>query len=579
MAGKLRIRNFLFIFLIVAFSACLVQAQQPPVRRQVDIAQTIGGVVASDSAPASLVGRDVLKCGGNAVDAAVATAFAMAVTWPEAGNIGGGGFMMIAPPGGQVVCVDYRETAPAATNNKSFINQTNRCDSRMVGVPGTVRGLALAHEKFGRLPWCNLVQPAIDLARHGFVVDDSLAGSLNSVLGNPATQGELYAELRRIYGRSDGRSWRAGDILVLSELANTLERIAINGPGEFYTGQTAELLAAYMSESNGFISRQDLANYKSVLRPATEVSFRGYQVYGPPLPSSGGITIALALNMLENFDFKPADGFAWTDEQIHVIAEAMKRAFRERAAYLGDADFVEVPADLMSQRFADQLSRTINPDIATPSPELAGDINLTEGAYESPQTTHFSIIDQDGMAVANTYTLEASWGARVIAPGTGFVLNNEMGDFNWYPGYTNLAGKIGTLPNQIAPGKRMLSSMAPTIVKKNHQVVLVTGSPGGRTIINTVLCILLQTLALERPLAVAADAPRFHHQWLPDEIRMEAGQGESFEQLVNKLQGRGHQVRLSTDQGSAHSISVDPETGVRTGVSDWRRGGRVMVTR
>lgn len=579
MFQKLCRRMSLSIFLLITLPVCLLHAQQQPARRQVDVARTTGGVVASDSAPASLVGRDVLVRGGNAVDAAVATAFAMAVTWPEAGNIGGGGFMMIAPPTGQVVCVDYRETAPAATNKLSFVNQTNRCDSRMVGVPGTVRGLALAHEKFGKLPWCELIQPAIDLARYGFVVDDSLAGSLNAVLGNPAIHGELYVELRRIYGRSDKRDWRVGDVLKLPELANTLERIACNGPDEFYTGQTAAMLANYMSSTNGFISRQDLANYKSLLRPATLVSFGGYDVYGPPLPSSAGVTIALALNMLEPYDFKPTGELAWNDKQIHIVAEAMKRAFRERAAYLGDADYVEIPSKLMSKDFARQLARSIDPDKATPSRELAGDIAITEGAYESPQTTHFSVIDQDGMAVANTYTLEASWGARVIAPGTGFVLNNEMGDFNWYPGYTNLAGKIGTLPNQIEPGKRMLSSMAPTIVKKNNKVELVTGSPGGRTIINTVLCILLQHLAMERPLPFAVDAPRFHHQWFPDEIRIESGSGESLEQLVHALQSRGHKVTTSNVQGSANSIAVDPQTGVRTGVSDWRRGGRVMVTR
>jgi gamma-glutamyltranspeptidase/glutathione hydrolase len=590
---------FTVVGVLVATPQISLFAQQPPKRSsKSDVAYTTGGVVASDSPCASLIGRDVLMKGGNAVDAAVATAFAMAVTWPEAGNIGGGGFMMIAPPASdsgdiadsQVVCIDYRETAPGAVDKNSFLKQTNRCDARMVGVPGTVRGLAAAHKQFGNLEWAELVRPAVDLARNGFVVDHELAKSLNSLLSNEQVQqdvDQLYAETKRTYGQPDGRLWKAGEILKLPDLANTLERISNEGADEFYTGKTAQLLADYMAKSNGFMTAKDLEGYTSLTRKAVATQFKGYQVFGPPPPSSGGITIGLALNMLEHSGFEPESDEVWTAAQIHLIAEAMRRAFRERAAHLGDADFVKIPDFLTDRKaandFAIKLADTISRTEATPSSEIAGDIDITDGPYESENTTHFSVIDQNGMAVSNTYTLEASWGAKVVAPGTGFVLNNEMGDFNWYPGYTNVNGRIGTDANLLAPHKRMLSSMSPTIVKRDGSVVLVTGSPGGRTIINTVLCILIQHLALERPLDAATEAPRFHHQWFPDQIRIEAREINSdvskVQGVVSQLKGLGHKVILGPPQGSAHSVSIDPATGVRTGVSDFRRGGRVMVTR
>jgi gamma-glutamyltranspeptidase/glutathione hydrolase len=576
------------LFLVSVLLAATATAQQDTANRRPDVAMTLGGVVACDSPAASLVGRDVLQQGGNAVDGAIATAFAMAVTWPEAGNIGGGGFMMVAPTDGDVVCVDYREKAPLAANNNTFVNQQSRHDSRMVGVPGTVRGLALAHEKFGKLPWAELVRPAIKLARDGFVVDDALAGSINYVIASAKSKkSNLYDELIRVYAHPKGRNWLPGDVLVLPDLAETLERIANDGARGFYRGKTAQLLVGYMNNSKGLIVSQDLSEYKAVIRPAIQSEFRGYQVFGAPLPSSGGTTIALTLNILEELGFADDDSSktAWTPQQLHMIAEATRWAFRERAEHLGDADFVEVPKFLTSKEHAKKIAGKIALKVASSSKEIAGSIELSEGPYESPQTTHFSVIDEEGMAVSNTYTLEAAWGAQVIAPGTGFVLNNEMGDFNWYPGYTNLKGRIGTPPNLVEPGKRMLSSMSPTIVKSNGKVKLVTGTPGGRTIINSTCGILLQRLALGRSLEQAVSANRYHHQWLPDELRLEAfevtqfGDSNSQQGTVEALREMGHKVRTVGAQGSVHCIEVDLDSGVRKGVSDFRRGGRVQVTR
>ncbi len=566
--------------LILGLLGSLGLAQQADLQRRVEVVQTRGGLVTSNSEYASQIGCDIMSKGGNAVDGAIATAFALAVTWPEAGNIGGGGFMMIAPTDtDEVVCVDYRETAPAAANKMTFVNQKSRHDSRMVGVPGTVRGLALAHEKYGKLPWADLIMPAAKMARNGFVIDAFLAESINSVIrAGKSDNAELNQELHRVYGRNDNRRWMEGDTIQLVDLANTLDRIATSGPDEFYTGQTSRLLVDFMQNSGGLISVEDLRDYKAIIRPAIKTEFRGYQVFGAPPPSSAGITITLGLNILDELGFQSAGDADWNGQQMHLVAEAMRRAFRERAAHLGDSDFVEIPSHLTSKEFAKKLASSVLRDRATNSRDLAGEIALAEGEYESPNTTHFSVVDESGMAVSNTYTLEASWGARVIAPGTGAVLNNEMGDFNWYPGYTNLKGRIGTKANLVEPRKRMLSSMSPTIVKRDGKVMLATGSPGGRTIINTTIGILLQRLVHDRTLADAIDAPRFHHQWLPDELRIESRESSSFLAMVEELKSKGHQVRLTGSQGSAHSLEIDPSTGIKTGVADLRRGGRALAT-
>lgn len=531
------------------------------------------GMVVSASGYASRIGRDVLKQGGSAVDAAVATAFALAVTWPEAGNIGGGGFMMIYPADSrQPVCVDYRETAPGAATPTMFVEDNRRYTCKMVGVPGTVRGLALAHQKYGRLPWRELVLPAARLAGDGFEVDSELAGSVNRVLEKlPQPPTPEFAELQRVYGKPDGERWTAGDRMLLGDLAATLQSIAIEGPESLYKGRIADQIVAEMRRGGGIMTKNDLACYRAKIREPIRGTYRGYEVFGPPPPSSGGICLIQMLNVVENFDLRRHDRYS--ARNMHIMAEAMRRAFRDRAQYLADSDFVSIPGYLTDKTYARRLAAEIDLHRATPSESLAGEIDLVA---ESPDTTHFSVIDCDGMAVSNTYTLEASWGSRIVVRGAGFLLNNEMGDFNRIPGHTDREGAIGTVPNQIAPHKRMLSSQTPVIAASNGRVVLVTGSPGGRTIINTVLNVVLNVLEFEMDLPDSVASPRLHQQWFPDQLEFEGLDEERFSVAVDELRAMGHLLKRpggNGQQGSAHSILVDLETGTLHGVADHRRGG------
>ncbi|WP_428390129.1 gamma-glutamyltransferase [Mucisphaera sp.] len=551
----------------VVVGGCSSTAELAGAGARSHVDQSTGGMVVSNSSDASEIGAAILGRGGNAVDAAIAVQFAMAVTWPEAGNIGGGGFMLVAQPGMDAVCIDYREVAPGAATVDMYAFGENRHHHRHVGVPGTVAGMAMAHGRYGRLPWRELVLPAMALARDGFEVDGHLAASLNRVLNDPKTKAaDNLAELRRVYGKPGGGDWVDGDVMVLPDLAGTLEVIAEMGAMGFYRGEVAEQLAASMRRHGGLITEDDLALYQAKARLGVRTSYRGYDVYGAPPASSGGITIGLMLNVLETFEVGAMDRFG--GELVHLMAETMKRGFRDRAAYLGDTDFVEVPMErLTSKLYAHELAAGIGP-MATSSESLAPPIALAD---EGPSTTHFSVIDAEGMAVSNTTTLEQAWGSRVIPEGLGFVLNNEMGDFNWKPGYTDRRGRIGTEANVIAPGKRMLSSMSPTIVKKDGEAVLVIGSPGGRTIINTVLGIVVSTVDHGMPLWEAIDAPRMHHAWFPDRITLEEGYEA---EVIEALEAKGHEVRVREgSQGAAHGIAIDPETGLRTGVADYRRGG------
>ncbi len=522
-----------------------------------------GGMVVSVSRPASEVGRDVLRRGGNAVDAAVATAFALAVTWPEAGNLGGGGFMLICPGGkGEPAVIDYRETAPASATRDMFAKAGPPAPCRLAGVPGTVRGLALAHRRAGRLPWKDLVAPAVALAAEGFAVDESLAMSLNRGLARARS----FPEFRRVLGKPGGE-WKAGDPLVQPDLARTLRLIAERGPEGFYAGETAKLVVEEMKRGGGLVTAADLAGYQAKERKPVHGTYRGFDVYAPPPPSSGGICLVEMLNVLENFDLRERG--RWSPDTLHLTAEAMRRAYRDRALYLGDSDFVAVPAKLTSKDYGNQLAQGITPAKATPSEELAQDIPLTG---ETDHTTHFSVIDRDGTAVSNTYTLENGFGCKVIVRGAGFLLNDEMGDFNPRPGVTTRGGQIGTPPNQVGPGKRMLSSMCPTVVAKDGRAVLVTGSPGGRTIINTVLCVVVNVVDFGMPLREAVDAPRVHHQWFPDRLSVEAALQEHHGAALKALQSRGHVIAVEREhQGDAHSIAVGP--GGFIGVADRRVGG------
>jgi gamma-glutamyltranspeptidase/glutathione hydrolase len=521
------------------------------------------GVVVSVSAPASDMGLAILKQGGNAVDAAVATAFALAATHPAAGNIGGGGFMLIQPPRGAPAVIEYRESAPAAAEETMFKRGDSVYSHRVVGVPGTVRGLARAHKKFGKLHWRDLVAPAVQLAESGFTLDGHHAKSLNDVLGSAKS----FAELQRVFGKPDGGKWNAGDRLVQPDLAKTLRLIAEQGEAAFYTGPIAEQIVAEMRAGVGLITREDLAGYQANERTPIHGTYRGYDVYGPPPPSSGGICLVEMLNILETFDLKKHVRFS--PETLHLLAESARRAFCDRARYLGDPAFTKIPAHLTTREYARQLAQQIDLAKATPSADLAKDIPLT---LEGDSTTHFSVIDKDGLAVANTYTLEHSYGSRIVVKGAGFLLNNEMTDFNWRPGVTTKKGTIGTPPNLIAPGKRMLSSQTPTILAKDGRVVLVTGSPGSRTIINTVLDVVVNVVDYEMPIQAAVDAPRLHHQWFPDEIRLESL--AKFEDAASRLKGIGHRVAAAKSQGDAHSIWVNPKTRGYVGAADKRLSGK-----
>lgn len=561
--------SFVALVAMIFLASCQTSVTRPTME-PVKTAEADRGMVVSVTMQSSQVGREILAQGGNAVDAAVATAFALAVTWPEAGNIAGGGFMMIAAEG-EPVCIDYRETAPGAATRRMYDADASRHDYRAVGVPGTVAGLALAHERFGRLPWRDLVAPAVGLARDGFTIDQWQAYSMNAVLEKVEQEGNpLTANLKRVYGKPNGSYWKRGDTLKLPELARSLELIAEQGPSAFYSGEIADQIVADMERHGGLITREDLAGYRAIIRTPIHGTFQGYDVYGPPPPSSGGVTLVLALNILEALQLDRTDRYS--ADNTHKIVEAMRRAFRDRAAYLGDPDFVEIPSHLTEKPYAHELAKSVDMASVTPSETLLGDIRFSRSGVD---TTHFSVIDAQGMAVSNTYTLEQSWGSRMVVTGGGFVLNNEMGDFNWIPGETNDRGRVGTEPNLIEPGKRMLSSQCPVILKRDSEVVLVTGSPGGRTIINTVLNVVLNYTLFQMPLAESVDAPRIHHQWFPDVLRYEALEDPGHAAAVAELRARGHEVILPpSPQGSAHSIAVVPGDGPKyVGVADKRRGG------
>jgi gamma-glutamyltranspeptidase/glutathione hydrolase len=557
----------LLILLAVVMFWTLGTMQPQPVKAAGDKGHAAEhGMVVAVSPPGADVGLAILKKGGNAVDAAVATAFAMAVTYPAAGNLGGGGFMVVFPGGGaEPVVIDYRETAPAAATRTMFSKSDGWYGHKVVGVPGTVRGLALAHRRFGKLPWKDVVLPALRLAENGFTIDESLASSLNGVVNSS----KEFPELCRVLGKKT--SWQAGDRLVQHDLGWTLRQIAEHGADVFYQGAIADRIVAEMQAGGGLITHADLEHYEARVRVPIHGTYRGYDVYGPPPPSSGGTCLVEMLNILENFDLRQYG--RWSPETLHLMIEAMRRAYCDRARYLGDpaftdARFQRVATRLLSKDYARELAHGIDRQHATRSADLAPDIRL---AREGDSTTHFSVIDRNGMAVANTYTLERSYGSRVVVRGAGFILNDEMIDFNWQPGVTDRHGGIGTEPNQIAPGKRMLSSQTPTIVARNGKVVLVTGSPGSRTIINTVLCVVINVLDFDMDIRAAVDSPRLHHQWFPDQARFEGT--EDYASAVRALRRMGHSVG-GTRQGDAHSIWVDPHTGRYHGAADHRIAGK-----
>ena len=525
------------------------------------------GVAVSRSVEASDVGAAILEQGGNAVDAAIAIGFALAVTHPSAGNIGGGGFMLVYPGDGRdPAFVDYREKAPLASTEDMYVDGGSRKNHRWVGVPGTVAGFVLAHEQFGTLPWENLVMPAVRLAEGGFVLN-SLADALNRALERSEND-----EFKRVYGKNGGaEAWQASDRLVLSDLGRSLRRIAEQGNDGFYAGETADLLAAEMEQGDGYISKEDLSGYAAVLRKPIRTTFRGNEIFSAPPPSSGGIALTIMLGILEHFDLKSKG--RWAPQTVHLIIESMRRAYADRARHLGDSDFIEIPAHLTTKGYARELAASINLRQATMSEKLGP--RLTE-AEESPETTHYSVIDRSGMAVSNTYTLEQGYGSGVVVTGAGFLLNNEMGDFNRNPGVTNRQGSIGTPANLVVAEKRMLSSMTPTIAVRDGKVVLVTGSPGGRTIINTVLNVTLNVLEFGMSLRNAVDAPRLNMQWLPDRVGFQGVEDPAFADLVKQLTVMGHRV---TRGGGGDANSILAKDGTFIGAADNENGGASAARR
>jgi gamma-glutamyltranspeptidase / glutathione hydrolase len=423
---------------------------------------------------------------------------------------------------------------------------------KAVGVPGTPRGLAVAHQRWGKLPWRDLVAPAIKLAEQGFAIDEALADDLRALTAkSTATE-----EFRRVFSSPNGKKWNAGDLLVQPDLARTLQLLADDGAEAFYRGRIAQAIVAEMRTGGGLITATDLAEYAAKVRTPIHGTYRGFDIYGPPPPSSGGTCLVEMLNILENFDLAKDGRFS--PRNSHLMIEAMRRAYCDRARYLGDPDFVTVPAHLTTKEYARQLANEIDLSHATPSVQLAPELKIVS---EGESTTHFSIVDRDWMAVANTYTLQESYGARIVVRGAGFLLNNEMTDFNARPGWTDRRGSIGTDANLIAPGKRMLSSQSPTIVARDGQLRLVTGSPGGRTIPNTVLCVLMNVVDFGMDVPAAVAAPRMHHQWLPDRVTFELAKEPATAPLVEQLKALGHTVvSKPREQGDAHTIRIVGDT-------------------
>ncbi len=561
-----------FLVLRTPMATIAFAASREPVRAR-------HGVVASTNEVASQVGVDIMKRGGNAVDAAIAVAFALAVTHPAAGNLGGGGFMMIRLADGRTTAIDYREMAPAAATRNIYLDKNGNVIEgeggsiegyRAAGVPGTVRGMELALKKYGshRLTWAQLIEPARRLAANGFTVTNTLARGLR---GNKDYLSK-YAETKRIY-LNNGKFYNEGDTFVQPELAATFARLQQRGPNEFYEGQTARLIVDDLKRHNGLMTMEDMRGYVAKERETLRGTYRGYEIISMPPPSSGGAVLLEMLNILEGYDLKKMD---WaSSDRYHVMTEAMRRAFADRAEYMGDTDFVKVPiAGLIDKKYAAQLRSTINPERASTSEQVKAG---KPTGYESDETTHFTVVDAEGNAVANTYTLNNSYGSAVVAKGTGIIMNDEMDDFAAKPGTPNLYGLIQGERNAVAPHKRPLSAMTPTFVlRKDGSLWFTVGSPGGPTIINTVLDVITNVIDYNMNIQQAIDAPRIHHQWLPDELVYEP-YGLSGD-TQKALTARGHKlVDKPRYLGDCEGIMIEEKTGMRLGATDPRRSDGLAV--
>ena len=551
------------------------RAQQAAIFSNRDLVHPVygtSGMVASQEAVATAVGLDVLKNGGNAVDAAVSVAFALAVTLPRAGNLGGGGFMMVHDAeSGETVAIDYRERSGEAAFRDMYLDEQGEADPQKsrfsglaVGVPGTVAGMALALERYGSISLADALAPAIALAEEGIEVTPDLADSLKGL----SERLQKWPSSAAIFYKDGGVPYEPGETLVQNDLAASLKLIAENGPAAFYEGQIAEDIVAAVDAAGGHLTADDLRTYEVKLREPVTGSYRGHDIVSMPPPSSGGVHIVQILNTLEAVPMaflghNSADG-------IHMMAEAMKFAYADRSEYLGDPDFVDVPIDeLTSKAYAADILSRISKGRAASAAEIGpGDL----GAYESEETTHFSVVDAEGNAVANTYTLNFSYGTGMVADGTGILLNNELDDFSAKPGVPNAYGLIGGDANAVEPGKRPLSSMSPTLVLKDGKPFLVTGSPGGSRIITTTLQVIMNVIDHGMNVAEATHAPRIHHQWLPDELRVEEGLSPD---TVRLLEQRGQKVVVKNAMGSTQSIMMTGD-GLY-GASDPRRAGALTL--
>jgi len=526
------------------------------------------GMVVTESKYATQAGLQVLKEGGNAVDAAVTIGFTLAVTFPRAGNLGGGGFMLIyLADSDEVLSIDYREKAPLKASHDMFLDGQGNVDKEKsrhsilsVGIPGTVAGLTLALENYGTISLERALQPAIELAQRGFPVDQELSESLNQV----KSRMKVSTASMDIFFKQGEKPYSEGELLTQKDLAWSLKQIVKNGSEAFYTGDIAKKIDSFMKQNGGLITNHDLKNYKALIRKPVEGEYRGYKIYSMPPPSSGGVVLIEMLNILEQFPLSSLGHN--TAKTIHIFAEVMKYAYADRSKYLGDPDFSPVPVTwLTSKKYAQSIKEQINMEKSTPSHEISpGNPNLQEGN----NTTHFSVMDRYGNAVSNTYTLNFSYGSRITVPGTGILLNNEMDDFSAKPGTPNAYGLVGGKLNAIAPEKRMLSSMSPTIVMKDGKPSLITGSPGGSRIITTVLQIIANVIDFNMNISEATNAVRVHHQWLPDKLMVERGLNEDTIKILKEM---GYKVEIGTTIGVAESIIQ--EGNYMYGASDPRRPG------
>ena len=562
-------------FILALFFGSLVYGQVAPVARAPAIhpAQTVvarNGLVVAQEERAARIGIEFLDRGGNAVDAAVAVGFAMAVTYPRAGNIGGGGFMVIhLARDNRDLAIDYRETAPAAASETMFLDAQGNADPEKsrdsalsVGVPGTVAGLALAHAKYGsgKFTLAELIAPAIDLAEKGFQVEDDLADSL------PQARERLkrWPATTAIFFNGD-QPMQEGERLIQLDLADTLRAIAKNGPDAFYRGRTAVQIAGAVVKAGGIMSKDDLANYRPIERAVVRGSYRGYDIISAPPPSSGGVHLIEMLNILEGYDLARLG----REESLHDMIEAMKRAYADRAVFMGDPDSVKIPVDgLTSKAYAKSLRANIGPRSTPPAEIRPG----TAAEFEGRNTTHFSVIDRDGNAVSNTYTLNFSYGLGLVAEGTGVLLNNELDDFTSKPGTANAYGLVGYNANLPGPGKRPLSSMTPTIVMKDGKPFLITGSPGGSRIISAVLQVIVNAIDFKMPIGQAVSAPRLHQQWQPEDVYVEPGFAPD---VLEALEKRGHKIVATPPHTSTNSIEVTAEGYV--GAADRRTRGSLAA--